>query len=124
MNWVLLLSLAVMALAIFLLRKLALISAPEACQHLRGGAVIVDVRTPEEFAQRHVPGAINLPLSRLPGDLLRRISDREQVLLLHCQGGGRSAMAQRLLRAEGFRRAYNLGSIRRAEAIARVRERE
>jgi len=114
------LGLVVAAAIVLAIRRAALISAGQAARYLKEGAVIVDVRNPDEFQQRHVPGAINLPLSGLPGSLQRQIPDKQQTILLHCLGGGRSAVAQRLLRANGYRRAYNLGSLSRAEHIARA----
>jgi len=120
MNWETVILLLVVATAVLLIRRLALVSARDACRHhLAQGALIVDVRDPGEFNQGHVTGAVNLPLSGLPENLLTLVSDKERVLLLHCQGGGRSAVAKRLLKASGYARSYNLGSYRRAERIAR-----
>lgn len=64
------------------------------------GALIVDVRTPEEFRRGHAEGALNLPLDRL--SLGAAKLDREQPLLLCCASGARSALAARQLRALGF----------------------
>jgi phage shock protein E len=71
------------------------------------GARIVDVRTPAEFEQGHVPGSLNLPLDQLMarmGEL-----DPEETLLLCCASGGRSAMAKLVLDREGYRRTLNAG---------------
>ena len=119
MNWETVILLLVVATAVLLIRRLALVSAGDACRYLAQGALIVDVRDPGEFNQGHVTGAVNLPLSGLPENLLTLVSDKERVLLLHCQGGGRSAIAKRLLKASGYAYSYNLGSYRRAERIAR-----
>ncbi len=57
----------------------------------RGEAIVVDVREPHEFAAGHIPGALNLPLSRFnPADLPARSGRR---LVLNCAAGGRSAKA-------------------------------
>ena len=108
--------LAVVAV-ILLVRRSALISAQDACRYLGEGGVIIDVRTPEEFREGHVPNAINLPLSGLPNDVVARFPKKDEVLLLHCLGGGRSAVAKRLLRAKGYAHAYNLGSYQRARRV-------
>ena len=50
--------------------------------------------TPEEFQSGHVPNAINLPLSSVANDVIKQFPNKDQVLLLHCLGGGRSAVAQ------------------------------
>lgn len=56
-----------------------------------GDVVVVDVREPHEFAAAHIPGAVNLPLSRFdPGDLPDPGGRR---LVLSCAAGGRSARA-------------------------------
>jgi rhodanese-related sulfurtransferase len=59
------------------------------------GAQLVDVREPHEYAGWHATGAVNIPLSRLEGrlDEIRR----DGTVLLICQGGYRSAMAQEIL---------------------------
>jgi rhodanese-related sulfurtransferase len=62
-----------------------------------GQAAIVDVREPHEYLSGHIPGAINLPLSRFdPAELP---SDKPIVLV--CQAGARSAKALQRARAEG-----------------------
>ena len=65
-----------------------------------GKAVIVDVRTPEEFAAAHLPGALNLPVGELPARLGEL--PRGKVLVLYCRSGARSASAEQVLRDKGF----------------------
>jgi rhodanese-related sulfurtransferase len=86
----------------------------QAQQLLRGGATIVDVRTAQEYAQQHIPGALNLPLESLSENLHRLPSG---TLLLHCKSGMRSNMATGLLRKNGYREIYNLGGFERARSI-------
>jgi len=57
----------------------------------RGEALVVDVREPEAFAGGHIPGAVNLPLSRFRPEALPRAEGRR--LILNCAAGGRSARA-------------------------------
>ena len=71
------------------------------------GAQIVDVRTPEEFAQGHVPGSLNIPLDQLQARLAE--IDRDGPVLLCCASGGRSGMARQFLEREGFQQAVNAG---------------
>jgi hydroxyacylglutathione hydrolase len=61
--------------------------------------VIVDVRTAAEYRAGHVPGAVNAPHTRLP--LLMGHIPRAGTLYVHCQGGGRSAVASAFLAARG-----------------------
>lgn len=57
----------------------------------RGAALVVDVREPDEFAQGHIPGAVNVPLSDFSADKLPIAAGRE--LILNCLGGKRSGLA-------------------------------
>jgi rhodanese-related sulfurtransferase len=68
------------------------------------GAVplLVDVRTPEEFAAGHVPGAKNIPLGELEGRVAELGAPEAGVYVI-CQSGGRSARASATLAAKGFR---------------------
>lgn len=68
-------------------------------QALEGGALLVDVRESEEYAEGHVPGAQLLPLSVLPVRLHELPRDRPVFVV--CQAGGRSAQAAELLTAAG-----------------------
>jgi rhodanese-related sulfurtransferase len=70
-------------------------------------ALVLDVREPVEFAQGHVPGAVNLPQA----DLASRLDElpRDRPLLLVCQGGFRSLRAAQFLEQAGF---ANVASLR------------
>lgn len=57
----------------------------------RGEALVVDVREPDEFAEGHIPGALNLPLSGFSPDKLPAHEGRQ--LVLNCVGGKRSGLA-------------------------------
>lgn len=68
------------------------VSALELQQLLAAEQVlVVDVREPEEFAAGHIPGAVNVPLSRFQVDQLPKAEGKK--LILNCLGGKRSAMA-------------------------------
>ncbi|MBI5915446.1 MAG: rhodanese-like domain-containing protein [Bacteroidetes bacterium] len=69
---------------------------------------VIDVRSPEEFGEKHVPGAVNLPLDGL-GKATSRL-DRSAVLVTACgKGGGRSATGAETLRKLGFRAVWLCG---------------
>jgi phage shock protein E len=63
-------------------------------------ATLLDVRTPGEFAEGHVDGAINVPLQALPAGAAS--VDRDRPVVVYCQSGGRSAQARSILSAEGY----------------------
>ncbi len=70
--------------------------------------VILDVRTPQEFAQGHIAGAINIdfyaPDFRQQLDRL----DRDKVYMVYCRSGNRSGQTISLMRAMGFRHVYEI----------------
>ncbi len=117
MNWTAsLIVLAILAL-LFLLKRAGEISSKEARAHLKNGALVIDVRTEDEFRSGHLPGAINIPLNQIETSLPRRVKEKSHVLLLHCQSGMRSAAARRKLNAMGYSNAFNLGSYGRAAQL-------
>ncbi|MGB8652200.1 MAG: rhodanese-like domain-containing protein [Mycobacteriales bacterium] len=77
----------------------AKMTAVEAQQAQQSGALLLDVRTPQEFRSGHAPRSRNIPLDQLPGRL-RELPTGRQVLVI-CQSGGRSARAAALLGQHG-----------------------
>lgn len=96
---------------------MSLVAADVAGKHLSQGALVIDVRSPEEFRSDCVPTAINIPLQELDTLLPQRVKDKNQVLLLHCLSGGRSGMAKMKLKSLGYPNVFNLGSVGRARTI-------
>jgi molybdopterin/thiamine biosynthesis adenylyltransferase/rhodanese-related sulfurtransferase len=66
-------------------------------QQLSNGAVVVDVREPEEWGQGHIPGAKHVPKSFLESRIEAAVPDRSDHLVLYCASGNRSAWAARTL---------------------------
>ena len=117
MNWTDALIASVILVAFLIYRRSGLISAKDARELLKHGAIVIDVRTAGEFVAGHLPIAVNLPLSEIETNLDRRVTDKDQVLLLHCQSGARSSEAKKKLIALGCPNVFNLGSYARAERI-------
>ena len=71
-----------------------------------GGATVIDVRGPDEFAGPlgHIGGALNLPVGELPDRLIQINSLRDKPVILVCRTDKRSAKAAEVLRDAGFRR--------------------
>ena len=66
--------------------------------------IIIDVRTPEEYTEKHIPGAINIPLAELENH--SRGLSKEAIIISVCgKGGGRSEEASGLLQQMGFAKA-------------------
>jgi rhodanese-related sulfurtransferase len=63
---------------------------------------IVDVRTPQEYAQGHIPGAINLPLSKIVNGVVPELLDKDQTTVLYCRSGYRAGKASKIMQGQGF----------------------
>lgn len=117
MNWTIAILAVVVIATFFLWKRMSFVSAETASQQLAQGALVIDVRSPEEFRSGHVPNAVNIPLGELRESLPLRVKDKNQVLLLHCLSGGRSGIAQQQLKGMGYPNVFNLGSLARAQQI-------
>ena len=70
--------------------------------------VILDVRTPEEFAQGHVPGAKNIPHDQLANRISELMGDKDKEIVLYCRSGRRAGLAAETLKANGFEKLLHL----------------
>ena len=70
--------------------------------------VVLDVRTPKEFAEGHVPGAINISHDQLEGRLSELDDDRDRDVVVYCRSGHRAGIALGMLEKAGFKRLYHL----------------
>jgi len=77
---------------------------------IANGAVILDVRTREEYASGHVKGSINIPLDMLSQKM--KELPKETPIITCCASGMRSASAKSILQNNGFKEVYNGGSWR------------
>jgi phage shock protein E len=103
--------------AIFTLKAAPGLSAEAARERLKKGALLIDVRTVQEFATNHLAKAVNIPLDELKEKLPQRVPDKSTVLLLHCRSGRRSGIAEGELRNLGYTNSFNIGSFEQAEKI-------
>jgi phage shock protein E len=80
-------------------------------QRLRaGGATVVDVRSADEYAGGHVPGALNIPHDQIAARLAE-VGARDRPVLVYCRSGRRSAMAVAELVRQGFTAVYDFRTI-------------
>lgn len=79
----------------------------EAKALVKAGAVLVDVRTPEEFAAKHLDGAVNIPIDDLEARKAELPKDKD--IVLYCRSGARSARGKSLLTGAGYTKVHNLG---------------
>ena len=117
MNWTALFVIAVLLTAFLVFNRAGLISIKDARAYLKKGALVIDVRSAGEFVAGHLPIAVNLPVNEIETSWSRRIKDKNQVLLLHCQSGLRSGDAKKKLIALGCPNTFNMGSFARAKRI-------
>ena len=75
------------------------------------GYIILDVRTPEEFAEKHIPGAINVADETIGTDEIPELPDKDQLILVYCRSGNRSKQASEKLAALGYTNIVEFGGI-------------
>ena len=75
------------------------------------GYILLDVRTPEEFAAGHIPGAINIPNEVIGSDPIPELPDLDQLILVYCRSGNRSKQASEKLVALGYGNVAEFGGI-------------
>lgn len=76
-----------------------------------GGVTIVDVRTAEEYAEKHIPGAVLVPNESIGEEPPEQLPDQDAVLLIHCRTGVRSKQASDKLVGLGYTQIYDFGGI-------------
>ena len=84
------------------------IGLEELKQFQKEGAIIIDVRSPQEFREGHIDGAISIPEYEIKKEAGNRLVDKEKDIIVYCSSGGRSKKAQKLLRKLGYQNVYNL----------------
>lgn len=86
------------------------ITAGELAKRVRthSAPLILDVRSPAEYAAGHVPGAFNIPDTQLAGRLGELGVDKSDEVVVYCLGGQRAAQAERVLAKAGYTHVLNL----------------
>jgi len=73
--------------------------------------IILDVRTPEEYAEGHIPGAINVPNETIGTAEIPELPDKAQLILVYCRSGRRSKEAAEKLVKLGYTNIVEFGGI-------------
>lgn len=76
---------------------------------IANGAMVIDVRTPGEFAGGHVKGSVNIPLDKIQGNI-SKIKGYKKPIVVCCASGMRSSNAKRVLIKNGLEEVYDGGS--------------
>lgn len=74
--------------------------------------IILDVRTAEEFADKHIPGAINISNETIGTEEISELPDKEQLILVYCRSGNRSKQASEKLVKLGYTNIVEFGGIK------------
>lgn len=75
------------------------------------GAVVVDVRTPDEYNEDHIENAINIDSSEIKYVVKGKITDFETKIIVYCKSGRRSAESAKILTELGYKNVYDMGAI-------------
>lgn len=73
--------------------------------------IILDVRTAEEFAEKHIPGAVCVPNETISSSDIPELPDKEQLILVYCRSGNRSRQAAQKLADMGYTNVAEFGGI-------------
>src|SRR5262245_9041691 len=90
-------------------KHIAEISPQDAVAKLKSGeAAIVDVRDKDEWDEGHIPGATHMSRGTIELDIEERVSDPNAMIICHCGGGGRSALAAQSLQKMGYKNVRSM----------------
>lgn len=82
------------------------------------GAMLVDVRTPEEYAEGHLPEAVNIPFEQIVEVFAKQGIAKDTPVVVYCRSGRRSGIAKESLDNAGYQAVYNGGGYDSLKASA------
>jgi rhodanese-related sulfurtransferase len=91
------------------IKKLLGVKSTDYAQLIKEGAIILDVRTPGEYAAGHIKGSLNIPVDKLSQNI-GKLKDKNKPVITCCASGMRSASAKSILQSSGFVNVYNGGA--------------
>ena len=90
-------------------KNISEISPQDAAAKLKSGeAVIIDVREKDEWDEEHIPGAMHLSRGTIELDIEEKVPGRNAMIICHCGGGGRGALATESLQKMGYKNVRNM----------------
>ena len=75
------------------------------------GYIILDVRTAQEYSEKHIPDAVNIPNESIGTEEIPALPDKNQLILVYCRSGNRSKQASEKLAALGYTNVVEFGGI-------------
>ena len=94
-------------------RKSDSISAIDAKNRLEqgNGVILLDVRSPQEYAEIRIPGSVLVPVDKLNSKISKVIPNKNTEIIVYCRSGARAKIATKQLKSMGYENAKNLGGI-------------
>ncbi len=95
------------------MKNVMIISKQQAKKQIKEGDCdyLIDVRSEDEYAMGHIPSAVNIPLDRLETEISNVVRDKDQIVIVYCHSGMRSAVAAEILSDLGYKRIFDMGGI-------------
>lgn len=87
------------------------ISAERARELIDQGAILIDVRSQEEFQAGHIENALHIPHEQITLHLDQIGNDKHRPIVLYCKSGRRAGIAREALRERGYMQVYNAGGL-------------
>ena len=75
---------------------------------VRNGAILLDVRSPQEYNEGHLIEAINLPDYKIKDKYMDKLPNKEKEIIVYCENGLRSKKVYKRLKKLGYKKVYNL----------------
>lgn len=75
----------------------------------KANALLIDVRTPEEYRKEHIDGAINIPVYEID-NIKNETIDQDKVILVYCSTGKRSKIVKQILMQNGYKNVYTFNA--------------
>lgn len=76
---------------------------------IANGAIIIDVRSKQEYASGHIKGSVNIPVDQIATQI-NKLKDKNKTIITCCASGMRSGSAKMILKSKGYNNVYNGGS--------------
>ena len=70
--------------------------------------IIIDVRNRDEYDEKHLSNAINIPLYEIDDIIERQVPDKNKIIMLYCKTGKRSKLARKILIEKGYTNVYTI----------------
>ncbi len=83
------------------------VAARQAWPMIEQGALLIDVRTAEEFDQGHIDGALNIPFQETDQLMTAIGHDKQRQVVVYCRSGHRAGKAKQVLESNGYKRVFN-----------------